>query len=56
MKYIIIAFPGYEREIEADSLDDVLKWISTRQLSKMEYHIFTGRPFTFENKVYQHLD
>lgn len=55
MKFYIVAGHGYFKEIEKDSLEDLLAWINARQLEKMEYHIFTGYPYTFENKVYQHL-
>lgn len=55
MKYYIEAFPDYHKEIESESLEAVLEWINKRHLSKLEYHIFTGYPYTFENKAYQHL-
>jgi hypothetical protein len=55
MKYYIEAYPAYHKEIEAKTLEEVLQYINARQLGKMEYHIFTGYPYTFENKVYQHL-
>lgn len=55
MKFYIVAGHCTFKEIERDSLEDVLTWINTRQLGKMEYHIFTGYPYTFENKVYEHL-
>jgi hypothetical protein len=55
LKFYIVAGYCIFKEIERDSLEDVLAWINTRQLGKMEYHIFTGYPYTFENKVYEHL-
>lgn len=55
MKFYIEGFPAYYRELEMDSLDDILTWINNRLLGKMEYRIFTGKPYTFENLIYQHL-
>ena len=42
MKYYIEAYPAYHKEMEAKTLDEVLKYINARQLGKLEYHIFTG--------------
>lgn len=55
MKFYIEAFPSYRKEIEANNLAEVLSWISARQIAKLEYSIFSGYPYTFENKVYHHL-
>jgi len=55
MKFHIVAFPGYFKEIEAASLDDVLSWINSRQIGKMDYSVFCGYPYTFENLVFQHI-
>jgi uncharacterized protein (DUF433 family) len=41
-------------EKEYDSLQSLVEQINKTQRVKMEYQIFSGRPFIFENLLYSH--
>ena len=55
MKYYIEAFPAYSRAVEMDSIEAVIQWRNERLLSQMDYSIFMGYPYTFNNLAYQHF-
>ena len=42
------------KEKQANNLEELLKDINSRQMGKMEYQIFSGKPYAFNNLVYTH--
>jgi hypothetical protein len=42
------------KEKKAENLEELLKDVNSRQMGKMEYQIFSGKPYTFDNLVYIH--
>lgn len=54
MKFYIEGFPSYKKELEVNSLADVLNWASKRILSKMDFNVYSSHPYTVDNLVYQH--
>lgn len=54
MKFFIEGFPSYKKEMEMNSLADVLNWASKRILSRMDFNVYSDYPYTVDNLVYQH--
>lgn len=54
MKFFIEGFPSYHKEIEMNSLADVLNWASKRILGRMDFNVYSDYPYTVDNLVYQH--
>jgi hypothetical protein len=42
------------KEMEANSLDELLEQINQKIMGRLEYQIFSGKPYTFDNLVYTH--
>jgi hypothetical protein len=41
-------------EKEADDLQKLLNIINHKVMGKMDYTIFSGKPYTFDNLIYSH--
>lgn len=54
MKFYIEGFPSYKKEMEMNSLADVLNWASKRIIGRMDFNVYSDYPYTFDNVVYQH--
>jgi len=57
MKFIVVtgSWQITEKEMEADNLEALKIKINNTQRGKMEYSIFSGRPFNFNTLLFQHL-
>lgn len=57
MKFIVITGSSQitEKEMEAETLEALKVKINNTQRGKMEYSIFSGKPFTFNTLLFQHL-
>ena len=54
MKFYIEGFPSYKKELEVNSLADVLNWASKRIIGRMDFKVYSSHPYTVDNLVYQH--
>lgn len=54
MKFYIEGYPSYKKEIDRNSLIDVLVWASKRIIGRMDFNVYSDYPYTFDNVVYQH--
>lgn len=54
MKFYIEGYPSYKKEIDRNSLIDVLVWASKRIIGRMDFNVYSKYPYTVDNLVYQH--
>ena len=54
--YVVYYINGIatEKEMGAKSLDELLNVINGKIIGRLEYQIFSGKPFSHENLIYSH--
>lgn len=54
--YVVYYINGIatEKEMVAKSLDELLNVINGKIIGRLEYQIFSGKPFSHENLIYSH--